>query len=52
MDETKPTAYAEAPAAVPRLLYKDMTTAQKRVFVFQVVVCVCTFGFVYPNAFG
>jgi len=29
-----------------------MTGGEKRVFLFQAVVCVCTLGFVFPNVFG
>ena len=29
--------------------FADMTAAQKTLFVTKVVVCVCTFGFVFPN---
>jgi len=29
--------------------YADMTGTQKAIFVSKVVVCVCTFGFAFPN---
>jgi hypothetical protein len=29
--------------------YADMTLAQKWIFVAKVVICVATFGFVFPN---
>jgi hypothetical protein len=32
--------------------FKQMTGREKKVFLFQAVVCVCTLGFVFPNVFG
>ncbi len=29
--------------------FADMTATQKSIWVAKVVVCVCTFGFVFPN---
>ena len=29
--------------------FKQLTRKQKFVFVSKVVVCICTFGFVFPN---
>ncbi len=29
--------------------YADMTGAQKRIFVVKLIVCICTFGFAFPN---
>ena len=29
--------------------FADMTRRQKYIFVAKVVVCVCTFGFAFPN---
>ena len=31
--------------------FKDMTVTQKAVFVFKVVVCVLSGGFIYPHIF-
>ena len=32
--------------------FKQMTGSEKRVFLFQALICVCTMGFVFPNVFG
>jgi len=32
--------------------FKQMTPKQKWVFVLQVVVCLVTFGFIFPNVIG
>lgn len=29
--------------------YADMTSRQKTVFVVKLIVCICTFGFAFPN---
>lgn len=29
--------------------FKDMSAVQKSVFVFKLVVCICTFGLVFPT---
>jgi hypothetical protein len=31
--------------------FKEMTRKQKAVFLLQVVLCLCTFGFAFPNLF-
>ncbi len=51
MAETKPRSKAPAPQA-PRTPFKQMTRNQKVVFLLQLVVCICTFGFVFPNLIG
>ena len=37
---------AKAEVSVP---YKDMNTAQKTVFILKLIVCICTFGLVFPT---
>jgi|1185.fasta_scaffold1030959_2 hypothetical protein len=32
--------------------YKDMSSHQKVMFVLKLVVCICTFGMVFPNIMG
>jgi hypothetical protein len=39
------------PDVPPRKPYKDMTAGEKRVYLLQVVVCIFTLGFVFPNVF-
>jgi len=34
---------------VESLAYKDMNGAQKVFHVFKIVVCICTFGLVFPT---
>lgn len=29
--------------------YKEMTRVQKAAFIFKIVVCICTFGMVFPT---
>jgi len=52
MADSKSTSGSKEPKTKPRKLYKDMTPKEKVVFVLQVLICVLTFGMVYPNAFG
>ena len=51
MSNAKPSAKI-APKPEVRTPFKQMTRNQKTVYVLQVVVCLCTFGFVFPNIFG
>lgn len=32
--------------------YKDMSGQQKVKFIIKVVVCICTFGMIFPNVMG
>jgi hypothetical protein len=48
-NEQKPTPFQKAPVQDHGMKYADMTRRQKVIFVSKVVVCVCTFGFVFPN---
>lgn len=41
-----------AKAEPKRVPFKQMTSNQKAVYLFQAVVCICTLGFVFPNVFG
>ena len=34
----------------PTKAYKDMTPSEKVAFVFKLVVCILSFGFIFPNA--
>ncbi len=52
MADSKSTSGSKDPKAQPRKLFKEMTPKEKVVYVLQVVICVLTFGMVYPNAFG
>jgi hypothetical protein len=52
MSEPKPRAKPEAPKPIPRTPFKKMTRDQKTVYVLKVVVCLCTFGFIFPNVIG
>ena len=40
------------PSKEARKPFGRLTGKQKAVFLAQVVVCVCTLGFVFPNVFG
>ena len=49
-----PKASAKSKAAaksIPRKPFKHMSGAEKLVFIGMSVVCICTFGFVFPNLF-
>jgi hypothetical protein len=35
--------------AAAAISYKDMSASQKTVFVFKLIVCICTFGLVFPT---
>jgi Na+/alanine symporter len=37
---------AKAEVSIP---YKDMTASQKSVFILKLIVCICTFGLVFPT---
>jgi hypothetical protein len=52
MSDPKPRAKPEAPKSQPRTPFKKMTRNQKTVYVLQVVICLCTFGFIFPNVIG
>jgi len=45
----EPSGFQKAPTYSTGMKFADMTRTQKIVFVAKVVVCVCTFGFVFPN---
>lgn len=32
--------------------YKDMPSEQKMKWIFKLIVCICTFGMVFPNVMG
>jgi len=44
-----PTPFQKVVQQDRGMKYADMTSTQKCVFVAKVVVCVCTFGFAFPN---
>lgn len=52
MEDSKSTSESKDPKTKPRKLFKEMTRKEKVVYVVQVLICVLTFGMVYPNAFG
>ena len=37
---------AKAEVSIP---YKDMNATQKTVYIFKLIVCICTFGLVFPT---
>ena len=45
----KPTPFQKVLEQDRGMKYADMTRTQKVIFVSKVVVCVCTFGFAFPN---
>jgi len=45
----QPTPFQKAPPRHDGTKFEDMTRRQKIIFVTKVVICVCTFGFVFPN---
>lgn len=45
----KPSPFDKPMARQGGRKFADMTRAQKWIFVAKVVVCVATFGFVFPN---
>ena len=45
----KPTPFDKPLEQSTGLKFADMSRVQKAVFVAKVVVCVATFGFVFPN---
>ena len=51
MSDAKPRAKV-APKQEVHTPFKQMQTTQKVIHIVQVVVCLCTFGFVFPNSIG
>jgi hypothetical protein len=50
MKTTTPSAKFDKPLENDHgMKYDDMTGLQKTIFVTKVVICVCTFGFAFPN---
>ena len=45
----QPTEFQKVIAQDHGMKYADMTRTQKVIFVTKVVICVCTFGFAFPN---
>lgn len=45
----KPTAFQKPLEQDRGTKFADMTRKQKWIFVSKLVVCVCTFGIVFPN---
>ena len=45
----QPTEFQKVIPQDRGMKYADMTRMQKVIFVSKVVVCVCTFGFAFPN---
>jgi hypothetical protein len=44
-----PTPFQKAMAHDGGKPYATMTPAQKATFIAKVIICVCTFGFAFPN---
>ena len=49
MSDQKSTPFQKVHEQDRGTKYADMTGRQKAIFVSKVVICVCTFGFVFPN---
>ena len=45
----KPTPFQKVAEQDRGTKFGDMTRTQKMIFISKVVVCVCTFGFAFPN---
>ena len=45
----QPTKFQKVLEEDRGMKYVDMTRTQKWIFITKVVICVCTFGFVFPN---
>jgi len=44
-----PTPFQKTAERDRGIKFDDMTSRQKYIFVAKVVICVCTFGFAFPN---
>ena len=49
MSDEKPGSRPEAPKSDTGTPFKEMTTNKKVAFIAKVIVCVITFGIVFPN---
>ena len=49
MANPTPTPFQKVLETHRGMKYTDMTGTQKGIFIAKVVVCVCTFGFAFPN---
>ena len=45
----QPTSFQKPLEQTTGMKYADMTRTQKWIFVTKVIICVCTFGFAFPN---
>ena len=45
----QPTAFQKPLETTTGMKYADMTRTQKWIFITKVIICVCTFGFAFPN---
>jgi hypothetical protein len=52
MEDSNSASESKAPEKDVGKSFKDMTLKEKVVFVLQVLICILTFGFVFPNALG
>ena len=52
MEDTNAATKAKTPKSKPGKSLKEMTLNEKLVYLFQVLICMVTFGMVFPNAFG
>jgi len=52
MEDNNSSTKAQAPKSEPGKPFRDMTLKEKVVYLLQVVICILTFGLVFPNAFG
>lgn len=52
MEDSKSPSQAAAPTTAPDKKFKDMNAQEKLVYLLRILVCIVTFGMVFPNAFG
>lgn len=52
MEDSKTPSKAVAPTSEPGKKFKDMTGQEKVIYLARILVCIVTFGMVFPNAFG
>ena len=51
MPAEKDTAQGSAATVAPSIKFKNMSFFQKLAYVGKATLCICSFGFAYPNIF-